>query len=545
MAHRSLGHRAPLLWLVLPYAGGLALGRVTHGIAVWPALIGAGVAAALALVLADRRQSIWAMALVTALGLAGAASYTLHRARLPAWDHLPPREARLGLRVERAFTAGFEHRVTGLATIIRTDAHLRELLGQPLYFSLHREPGHPMPLRSAEIDATGVLELLPEHPPANTFAGYLAATGMNFTLTRGNLQAETRPPSRFRQFCARTREQFSRTLGFGVVAKRPDLTGVLRAMLLGQKDELSDAQDSLFMQSGTMHLFAISGLHIGVIAVGLQALFSLLRCPRLLRLVLGVILLWLYVAITGGTPSAVRAFTMVALFQTSQQWKVPGNPLAALAASALVVLLLEPLQLFSASFQLSYGIVAALLLLGLPLGETWLARWPAFAHLPKVTWHWWHHWIDAVWRAGLGVFAIGLASILFSLIAGVEYFGLFTPGALLANLVLIPLAMIVILAGMGSLLCGMAGFTLGTLLCNHAAILILWFIDQGIRFFVVLPGVYHAASFKAPWIGPVALTLLLGSLLWGYANRWRGHLVSWWPPFILVALALIFGVNFR
>src|SRR5690606_40928374 len=113
-----------------------------------------------------------------------------------------------------------------------------------------------------------------------------------------------------------------------------------------------------------MHLFAISGLHIGVIAAGIHAFLSLLRVPRLPKLVTGLTLLWLYVQITGGTPSAVRAFSMVALFQLTLQLRLPGNPVSAVATAALLVLMVDPLQLFSASFQMSYGIVASLLLYG-------------------------------------------------------------------------------------------------------------------------------------------------------------------------------------
>jgi len=544
MAHRSLGHRAPLLWLVLPYAMGLVAGRWLGGVAIIPCLLAAVFSGGIALLIAGRRFMLWAGALLIAVGLAGAASYTLHRARLPEWESLPPREAKLGLRVEHAFAAKYPNRTTGLAVVIRAEPHLQDLIGQKIYFSLHHATAEPAPLATAEMDTVGVLELLAENPPHDSFEGYLASAGMNFTLTRGNLLQATKAPTAFRQFCGRSADHFAELLSRGVAAKQPDLAGVLRAMLLGQRDELSTEQDRLFLQSGTMHLFAISGLHIGVIAVGLHALGSLLRIPRSIKFGLSLTLLWLYVQITGGSPSAVRAFCMVALIQASWQWRVPGNPLAALSAAALLVLLIDPLQLFSASFQLSYGIVAALLLLGLPLGEAWQARWPLFAQLPNATWRGWHHWLEKRWRMILGTLAIGYAAILFSLIAGVDYFGLFTPGALIANLALIPIASFVILAGMGSLLCGLIGFTWGGVLCNHAAVITLWSMDEVIRALVAVPGVYHPAIFKAAWIGSTALTLLMASLLWGYASRWSPNRGGWWPPVVIVVLTLIFGVNF-
>ncbi|MCC6416408.1 MAG: ComEC/Rec2 family competence protein [Opitutaceae bacterium] len=544
MTPRSLGHRAPLLWLVLPYSAGLAISKALHGLSP-PICLTLGLAGLIPAALwASNRPKLWALALCISLGAAGAASYTLHRARLPEWTTLPPREAKLGLRVDYAFARVHENRTTGLATVRRAEPHLADLIGQRVYFSLRNPSAGAVVLRSAEIDAVGVLELLPENPPTNTFDGYLAASGMNFTLTRGQVLRVTSPPTAFRSFCENTAQHFARILGHQVEERRPDLASVSRAMLLGQKDELNAEQDALFMRSGTMHLFAISGLHIGVIAAGIHALFSLLRVPRLPKLVLSLTLLWLYVQITGGAPSAVRAFIMVALFQLTLQLRLPGSPLSALTTAALVVLLTEPLQLFSASFQMSYGIVAALLLYGLPLSETWLRRWPPFPYLPIKTWRWWHRVAAAAWHWLLSVVAIGIAAILFSVPAGVEYFGLFTPGALLANLALIPMSSLVILAGMGSLVCGLAGFTVGSALCNHAAILVLWGMETGIRWFVAVPGVYHVAAFAAEWIGPVTFAALLGCMIFGYHRRWQSGVAIWWLPPALIVLVAIFGVNY-
>lgn len=544
MTFRSLGHRAPLLWLVLPYTAGLAISKAAHGLPPLTCLAIGLAGLILAILVVDRRPKLWAAALCVAISAAGAASYTLHRARLPDWRALPSREAQLGLRVDYAFARVHEKRTTGLATIVHADPHLADLMGQRIYFSLHDSATGEAAVRSAEIKAIGVLELLPENPPTNTFEGYLAAAGMNFSLTRGQLLGISKPPTRFRHFCDTTVRRFAQMLAIGTEGKRTDLTSISSAMLLGQKDELNADQDALFMRSGTMHLFSISGLHIGVIAAGMHALLSLLRVPRLPKLLLGLTLLWLYVQITGGAPSAVRAFLMVALFQLTLQLRLPGNPISALATAALIVLLTDPLQIFSASFQMSYGIVAALLLYGLPLSDTWLSQWPPFPHLPKSTWNWWQRRVAEGWRWLLAAVAIGLASTLFSLLAGVEYFGLFTPGALLANLALIPVASLAMLAGMGALTCGLVGFSLGSSLCNHAALLLTWGMDEGIRFFVGLPGVYHVASFKADWVGPVAFAALLGSLLHGYQRRWQGLTANWWVPPLLVGGVTIFGVNF-
>ena len=156
------------------------------------------------------------------------------------------------------------------------------------------------------------------------------------------------------------------------------------------------------------------------------------------------------------------------------------------------------MQLFSASFQMSYGIVAVLLLLGGPLAEALLARWPLFTAPPGID-------VAVAPSAGptgrgatlLGTLGIGLASSLVSTISSIQFFGLFTPGSLAVNLVLIPISTFVIGAGFISLLCGFAGFAAGSVLFNHAGVLLLWLMDRLLRTAMAVPGVYQAAPFRA------------------------------------------------
>ena len=544
MTSRSLGHRAPLLWLVLPLLAGLAVGKIGAVAPVAWLLAGALAAAGAALGASWRAERWWAPSLVVALFLAGNASYALHRARLPAWDALPPREARVTLAIDRVFAQKDARRATGLATIVRADAHLRDLVGQRLYFSLGLKRGEVAPVRSATVATVGVLETLPRNPAADSFDGYLAGAGMNFRLKRGQIVATEHAASAYYRFCAQASARFKEILGRGIAEKRPALAGLLRAMMLGETHELSDEQHALFMQSGTMHLFAISGLNIGVIATALQALLLLLRLPAGVRFVAGVALLWLFVDITGASPSAVRSFVMAVFFQAAFVLRRPSNPLAALVASALVVLVVAPLQMFSASFLMSYAIVAALLVLGLPLGEAWWERGQPWRDLPPVTWAWWQHAVSGAWHGLTTAVAIGVATTLVSLLTGVQYFRLLTPGALLANLALIPAAMLATLGGFASVLCGLLGFGPGAVLCNHAAALVLWAIEGVVRVSVRLPGAFVPARFAADWVGPVALAVLMGALIAGYATDWKRARGGWWPPFAVVAVVLVLGVKF-
>ncbi len=541
---RSLGHRAPLLWIVLPLVGGLAAAKAGVAFPPLPLLAIAAPLIGVALWSAVRAPRLWAPAMIAGLLCAGAAAYGLHRVRLPAWDTLPAREARLSLRVDRVFVSADAKRASGLATVLRGDEHMGDLAGQRLYFSLALRKDEAAPIRSAEISALGVIVTLPRNPPADTFDGYLAGAGMNFRLTRGRVLAMEKPALAYYRFCARAAAWCHGTLGRGIAEKRPELAGLLRAMMLGATHELSDEQHTLFMQSGTMHLFAISGLNIGVIAAAIHALLLLLRLPAWARFALGAAALWLFVDITGASPSAVRAFVMAVFLQAAFVLRRPGNPVAALVASAFAVLLIAPLQVFSASFLMSYTIVAALLVLGLPLSDAWLARWAPWRDLPKPAWRWWHHGFAYTWRTSLAAIAIGVATTLVSLLTGVQFFRLLTPGALVANLVLIPAAMVATLGGFASLLCGLVGFGPGVVVCNHAAAVVLLAIEGLVQASVQLPGAFLPARFAAPWVGPAALTALLATLLAGYALRWTPRGGWWWPPFVVVALTLIFGVRF-
>jgi competence protein ComEC len=142
------------------------------------------------------------------------------------------------------------------------------------------------------------------------------------------------------------------------------------------------------------------------------------------------------------------------------------------------------------------------------------------------------------------VLGIGLAAALVSAVTGPAFFQVFAPGGLISNLVLVPLAMFVIVAGFASVTAGLAGAAALGELCNHAAVLMLVVIDALIRFGVRVPGAWWPAHWRTAWGAPAALAVLLAAVLAGYAAGWRRERGGWWPPFAVAALALILGVKF-
>lgn len=547
MVPRCLGHRAPLLWIALPYLAGLIVGYLASDW-IQPAPL-LGIALLLMLgAAASLRMTIraWAPLYVSALIAAGTGAYPLYRARLPDWERLPPREARLVLRVDRIYARKDPSRVAGLAHIEHAERHLGDLVGQPLYFSLAhpRQRSGPPVGEGSLVRAVGLFSRAPARAPKGGFEAYLCAQGINFRLARGRLLSVERPPSDYRQFCIRAAERFRAILGIGLEGKRPALAGVLRAMLLGQTGELSEEQNAWFMRSGTMHLFAISGLHITSMALVLRLLSAIVRIPDKVSYALVLGLLWLYVDITGASPSALRAFLMVAVFETARLARQPVNSVANLSIALLAALAWNPLQVFQIGFQMSYAIVAVLLLAGLPLSNWVEEHWRPFSRYPKPLWRWWHRIFDTCWHWFCGAFSIGIATLAISLFFGVCHFHLFTPGALLANLVLIPISDWVLFAGLASLAAGLGGVDGLALIFNHAAGLLLWLMEWIVQALLHLPGAALQATFRWDWLGDTAIVALLALSVAGYASRWSASRVGWWAPAGLAALVLGFGIRF-
>lgn len=548
MTPRSLSHRAPLLGLLVAWCLGLVLGHSEISFAapeaLWAGLTLAGLAACWLL---RRRVVLLVPALLIAIVAAGALRIEQTRQRLPERDALPPREARLKLRVERTFAPREDApgRISGLGRVIGTDAHLGELSGQKIYFGAYWPDSLPPPLRGTEFTALGLLETVPFKAPSTDFTGFLADAGVNHSLRRARLAG---PPSNlgsegaWARFCAAAETHLESILRTGL-DDHPAQAKLYVAMMLGQKQELDEHHRELFILSGTMHLFAISGLHIAGIAVAINTLLLLARIPGRARFIISTLVLWAYVEITGREPSAVRAFWMVTCLFGAQQWRAPGNSIAALITSALVVLVIDPHQLFSASFQMSYGIVAALLLYGVPLQERWLEKWKPWSHLPKENWGRWREYGFILGESVLGLLALGLASTLVSLPATLEFFQLLTPGAFFTNLILIPLSTPVLFAGVCALITGGIGLAPLATVFNHAAALLLSIMTWLVESVVEVPGVAWPAAFIQAWLGGALLAFMPALLALGYVRGWRRSEGGYWLPYAVLGLVLVLGVR--
>ena len=543
--------RAPVLWLLVPFMAGIALAdrRPAHGYLI-PilALIAAGLGW-LGWRLADRSGTLaktgWSIAV---MGVAALSGYIALHIRSPRLDKTltAPREVVVVIETEQLFPPSPTRKtLSGLGRIIGTESHLNELAGQRIYFSAIKRLS-VKPARSGRYQVRGVLQPLvvsPETENAAGFQRYLESAGIQLTLTRAQILREVRPPGWFRQLCSQVENHLETILRQGS-ERQPAATSLYLGMLLGEKAALSAEQQNAFMRSGTFHIFCIAGLHVGVIATAIVAMLQLLRVPRRAAIIGGLLVLWFYVQVTGANIPAERAFLMIAFLSGSRLFRLPGNSLAALAAAALFTLCLEPRQLFSAGFQMSYAVVGSLVVMCAPLAQRWQEAWRPWRDLPEAAWGWRRHGVVWLGRGLLAAGATTWVALLASTPSSIGNFGLFSPGGLLANLIIVPMAMLVIVAGFTSLIGGLCGLTGISLIFNHAAALVITAMDWLMVHGTDLPGVCYQAHFISPWMAPVALTALVGVMLLGASLRWSKRWgATLWPPLALT-LILFFGVKF-
>jgi len=216
------------------------------------------------------------------------------------------------------------------------------------------------------------------------------------------------------------RSDLSRRVGLGL-EDSPETADLNRAILLGERRRISAESRAVFASAGTIHVFAISGLHVLVVARLIFVVLSLLRVPlRISGLVL-LPFLWSYVWLVGMGPSAVRAATMASFHYCSWLfWRRP-NGLVSWSFAFLATHALAPWRILDVGCSLSFSVMLALALwvrVRTTLNDSTMRAWEVAV---------------VAWAAGVPVIA--------------HVFGHFTPGGLLANLVAVPAAAVSVTAG--------------------------------------------------------------------------------------------------
>jgi len=211
---------------------------------------------------------------------------------------------------------------------------------------------------------------------------------------------------------------------FDKTMDNPDNLALIKGLILGKRELLPWRIQETFKNTGTFHILAISGLHIGLLGFIFFLFFRLLRLPHKFSVLLTILCISVYaltVLSNGFRPSVVRATLMVILFLVGSILERERNILNILSFAALVLLIFNPLMLFQPGFQLSFLAVLSLIFFP-PKISIWIRR--IFPRLNERL---------AGFMAGLIAVQLGLMPLL------VFHFNILSPVAIPANFFVIPL----------------------------------------------------------------------------------------------------------
>lgn len=311
----------------------------------------------------------------------------------------------------------------------------------------------------------------------------------------------------------------------------PEQAVFLKGFLLGTTGDFTPEEKDIYRRTGVMHLFAVSGLHLGFVLLFFLFLARLLRFGSVPTFLLVAFGLWGYAALIAFPASVTRAAVMGTVGFGAYLWKERANTLNSLALAALVILICDPRALMDPGFQLSFAATWGIISLAGPLG--------AFLTCLQ----------DSPFReACRDVFTISLAAQLAVLPLCALYFQQIPVFGLLANILVVPVAGLVINLGL-------AGMVLALF---HQGLCAPFFLSAGalslpikglLGLLAGLPG--SALDVSPPsWRLIAAWFGLLGLLGWSLHNRGQvtfphfrfrlpGH--RWFLPSMggLVCLAII------
>ena len=230
-----------------------------------------------------------------------------------------------------------------------------------------------------------------------------------------------------------------------ITAADPEAGDVLQALLLARRGDVDDAWATAFARTGLIHIFAVSGLHLGILTAMLLWVCRQLGVPYRHRAFAVIPVLFLFTAATGFRASALRALLMAGCLISAPFFYRRANPRNAFALALFLLLTWAPEQLFDIGFQFSFLLVGGLLAVG-ALFQTRLAaalRGDPWAP-PEVQWPWWKE--KLLWPV-CDTFAVSFLCFVFAAPLTAYTFNLFSPIGLLGNVLAVPLAFLLLACG--------------------------------------------------------------------------------------------------
>jgi competence protein ComEC len=212
-----------------------------------------------------------------------------------------------------------------------------------------------------------------------------------------------------------------------------DLQSLLLAMIPGEKKRLGKELKKSFSDIGIIHILAISGLHVSYILFIFLTLFTLLRIPYNYKIIATLLILFFFSAIVNFSAPVIRAALMAFVFYLARLKEIPAKPINSVGFVALVLLAVNPLYLIDAGFQFSFSAVFGILY-GYPAIQSFF---PTITRRSKIKY--------AVHKTIFQPFLVSFSAVLATLPLTWYYFGSIQTGALISNLIVIPLVGLILM----------------------------------------------------------------------------------------------------
>jgi competence protein ComEC len=232
----------------------------------------------------------------------------------------------------------------------------------------------------------------------------------------------------------------------------PEVQNFLSGIVLGLRHQTPEDIEEPFQQTGTLHLFAVAGLHVGIVAALLWMLAMVARLSRKWAAALIIPLLLFYAAVTGLHVSSIRAAVMSSILFGGLFFERKVFVLNSLAAAAFFLLCWNTNELFSTGFQLSFAVVGAIILFADPFAEFLQRRTAPDPFLPRSLLRGPQRRMHAAFEWLCRGTGVSLAAWVGSLPLVLWYFYIVTPISLVANLIVVPIAFFILAIALLSLL---------------------------------------------------------------------------------------------
>ena len=302
--------------------------------------------------------------------------------------------------------------------------------------------GSRPPETGSRVKVTGVLSRFPAPSDPGQFdsEAYYLAQGVEFRLKeeRREIVPEDGGGGISGRLLSAVRRTFSRIRlqASGIILENASAedAGIFAAMLLGDKGMMEDEVSDLFRNAGISHILAVSGLHVSVIGMAVLALLKRLGTPPFVQVTASAALVGCYVLLSGAGTSSIRALVMFILMILAIPLKRSYDLLSAMSTAGILILCGQPLMLWQRGFQLSFLAILSISVITPVLYE-------------------WLRYVPGILRGLAPAASIWLMTMPVQLMMT----GTLLPLSMLTNLLVIPLAGVVLISAMAGTVWGMLG----------------------------------------------------------------------------------------